>query len=63
MEPSDLAADLQGLRIGRPVIDWYQEEIERLRKERGAADRGTPLIDWSTLEEKFFAPAALIKAS
>jgi glycine cleavage system H protein len=62
VQPADLAAELPTLRIGRPVVDWYQQEIERLRTEGGAADRGTPLIDWPTLEEKFFAPAPLIRA-
>ena len=62
IEPSDLAADLPALRIGRPVVDWYQREIERLAGEGGAADRGTPLIDWATLEEKFLAPMPLIRA-
>ena len=62
VQPSDLAAELPALRIGRPVIDWYHQEIERLGKEGGAADRGTPLIDWATLEEKFFAPAPLVRA-
>jgi hypothetical protein len=61
IEPSDLAADLPALRIGRPVVDWYQREIERLASEGGAADRGTPLIDWATLEEKFLAPMPLIR--
>lgn len=61
IQPSDLAAELPGLRIGRPVVEWYQKEIERLRKEGGAAEKGTPLIDWATLEEKFFAPASLVR--
>ena len=62
VQPADLAAELPGLRIGRPVVEWYQKEIERLRQEGGAAEKGTPLIDWATLEEKFFAPAALVRA-
>ena len=33
VRPSDLAAELDGLRIGRPVVAWYQEEISRSRKE------------------------------
>lgn len=58
VQPSALAAELPALRIGRPVVDWYQEEIGRLKSEGGAADGGASLVDWGTLEEKFFAPRA-----
>jgi glycine cleavage system H lipoate-binding protein/CheY-like chemotaxis protein len=58
LEPSDLAGDLAGLRIGRPVIAWYQEEIARLRRAGGPAAGGAPSVDWSTLEREFFGPAA-----
>jgi CheY-like chemotaxis protein/glycine cleavage system H lipoate-binding protein len=29
VEPSDLAAELPGLKIGRDAVDWYQEELDR----------------------------------
>lgn len=29
LQPEDLAADLESLRIGRTAVDWYEEEIER----------------------------------
>jgi CheY-like chemotaxis protein len=29
IEPSNLAADLQGLRIGQDAVDWYQQELDR----------------------------------
>ena len=35
MTPSDLATGLSSLKIGKPVIDWYQEEITRLRTPNG----------------------------
>jgi CheY-like chemotaxis protein len=62
LQPSNLAAELPSLRIGRPVVDWYQEEIARLLKEGGAADKGNPSVDWRTLEEKFFAAGAPVRA-
>ena len=37
LQPKDLAAELGTLRIGSPVVAWYQAEIERLRKARAAA--------------------------
>jgi CheY-like chemotaxis protein len=58
LQPTDLAGDLRGLRIGRPVVAWYQEEIERLRKEGGPAQGGAPVVDWSILEAHFLAPVA-----
>jgi len=51
IQPGDLAADLAGLRIGKPVIAWYGEEIQRLRVLQGAA--GSLELDWATLEAKF----------
>jgi CheY-like chemotaxis protein/glycine cleavage system H lipoate-binding protein len=29
VEPSNLAAELPGLRIGHDAVDWYQEELDR----------------------------------
>lgn len=29
IEPSNLAAELPGLKIGRDAVDWYQEELDR----------------------------------
>jgi CheY-like chemotaxis protein len=53
IEPSDLAADLSALRIGKPVVAWYQSEIERSRK--GAASEGRPAKaeDWAAFEQEF----------
>jgi glycine cleavage system H lipoate-binding protein len=52
LRPAELAADLPVLRIGTPVIAWYQEEIARLRKG------GAGLARWSELEGGFFAPVS-----
>jgi CheY-like chemotaxis protein len=40
LEPSSLAAELPGLRIGHDAVDWYQEELDRyseLVRNRGEA--------------------------
>ena len=58
VRPSDLAAELPGLRIGRPVVAWYQVEIERLRKELQASGNGE--WQWSELEARFFGPGVAV---
>jgi CheY-like chemotaxis protein len=58
LEPSDLAGELATLRIGKPVVDWYQAEIIRLRKIGERANRGAPEVDWDTLQGKFFTRRA-----
>jgi CheY-like chemotaxis protein len=55
LRPVDLSAELAGLRIGKPVVAWYQEEVARLRKECTPGDDGA--VSWGHLEEKFFGPA------
>lgn len=52
-KPTDLAAELDGMRIGRPVVAWYQEEVERMRRELEAS--GQTAWKWGDLEAKFFA--------
>jgi len=54
IEPADLARELAGLRIGRPVVDWYHEELERLRGARQAA--GVSALSWDAFEREFLAP-------
>jgi CheY-like chemotaxis protein/glycine cleavage system H lipoate-binding protein len=55
LEPADLAGELPALRIGKPVVDWYQAEIARLRAIGGPAAQGAPQVDWGTLDAEFFA--------
>ncbi len=55
VRPAALGADLAGLRIGRPVVEWYQDEILRSRDELAAAGRTE--WAWSDLEQRFFAPS------
>ena len=55
IDPTDLATELGLLRIGKPVVDWYQGEIARLRQVGGPADHGAPQVDWGTLQSEFFS--------
>lgn len=52
IEPSDLAGELPSLRIGEPVVAWYQEEISRLRAAQAQASGAGPL-DWADFEQAF----------
>jgi len=54
VRPSDLAAELGGLRIGKPVVTWYQDEVIRLHKEQQAA--GEKGWTWADLEARFLGP-------
>lgn len=53
MQPADLPAVLPTLRIGEPVVTWYQDEIARLRAAGGPAENGAPAVDWATFEQEF----------
>lgn len=53
MTPSDLAGELPALKIGQPVIDWYQGEITRLRTTDAPPAVGTDGRDWSAFERQF----------
>jgi glycine cleavage system H lipoate-binding protein len=58
LRPSDLAAEMEGLRIGRPVVTWYQDEISRLRSELEAS--GQTSWKWADLEGRFFGPGIAV---
>jgi len=60
MTPSDLAGELASLKIGQPVIDWYQEEIARLRKESGPQATGT--LDWAAFDRQFLGAKEQVPA-
>ena len=53
LKPADLPTDLATLRIGQPVVAWYQEEIARLRRE---ADAEGGALKWPVFEAKFLMP-------
>ena len=48
--PSDLTAELGKLRIGKPVLAWYSEEIVKLRQGQIAAGKPVEDVEWSTLQ-------------
>lgn len=52
VQPLDLAAELPSLRIGTPVVAWYQEEIAQFRKALSAA-AGRERLEWRTVKELF----------
>ncbi len=52
VQPLDLAAELPSLRIGAPVVAWYQEEIAELRKALNAAP-SRERLEWRTVKELF----------
>ncbi len=58
LNPSQLGAELDGLRIGQPVVSWYQDEVVRLQKE--LAELGTSDWKWSELERRFFGPGVAV---
>jgi CheY-like chemotaxis protein len=48
LEPQDLAGELAPLKIGKPVVPWYQDEAARLQSF------GKLPLEWSVLEQHFF---------
>ena len=60
VRPADLAGDLAGLRIGRPVVSWYQDEVTRLGRELEAS--GQAEWAWADLERRFFGPGVAVSA-
>ncbi len=58
IQPSDLIKELPDLRIGKPVVDWYQEEIKRLRETQTPQLPDNAHIDMAAFEHQFLEPAA-----
>jgi CheY-like chemotaxis protein len=56
LRPTELSGELAELRIGKPVIAWYQDEIARLRRDGGTGSRA--LVRWPELESAFFGAGA-----
>jgi glycine cleavage system H protein len=61
LEPSDLASELSSLRIGKPVVDWYQQEIQKLRGATTGGD-GAQEIEWAAFEREFLSSMAASRA-
>ena len=55
LEPADLTTEIATLRIGRPVVKWYGQELSRLQVERGLQPDPAKPLPWAVLEQKFFA--------
>ncbi len=55
IEPSDLAGELPGLRIGLDAVDWYQQELDRYselaKKASKGADRNESIETGKTEQE------------
>jgi glycine cleavage system H protein len=56
IQPLDLAGELSTLRIGKPVVEWYQEEVARLREMGKALPEGKQAEDWDAFEKNFLKP-------
>lgn len=52
VRPRNLGDDLAGLRIGAPVVKWFQDEVTRLRKDVAAAQKDD--LTWAELQERYF---------
>jgi len=59
VRPTELADDLSGMRIGRPVVAWYQAEVEAMRKALQASARAD--MKWSELEARFLGPGVAVQ--
>jgi hypothetical protein len=46
-----LATELPSLKIGKPVVAWYQDEVMRLRTIHGPQATGP--LDWAMFERQF----------
>ncbi|HJV89714.1 MAG TPA: response regulator [Holophagaceae bacterium] len=57
LQPSNLAGELDKLRIGKPAIEWYQEEIARLRKTQAEPAPAPGTLDMAAFEAQFLEPA------
>lgn len=55
IEPSDLAAELGAMKIGKPVVEWYGQEISRLNAERTAQTDPAQPLPWALLQDRFIA--------
>ena len=54
LAPADLAGELRALRIGKPAVDWMQDEVVRWRAGVGA----DPEESWERLQEGFLTSGA-----
>lgn len=57
LRPADLAGELPGLRIGQPVVAWFQEEVARLREAAAPDGAPVPPEGWADFEGAFLKVA------
>ena len=55
IEPADLSAELGELRIGKPVVAWYGEELGRLQARKATQEDPAKPLSWPALQEGFFS--------
>jgi CheY-like chemotaxis protein/glycine cleavage system H lipoate-binding protein len=60
ISPSSLGSELEGLRIGQPVVAWYQDEVLRMHKE--LEELGVEEWKWADLETRFFGHGVAVNA-
>jgi CheY-like chemotaxis protein/glycine cleavage system H lipoate-binding protein len=60
VRPSELGTELDGLRIGQPVVAWYQDEVLRMHRELD--ESGAEEWKWADLETRFFGPGLAVNA-
>jgi len=53
LQPADLAGELKLLRIGKPAVEWYQDEIDRLRKKRNEGQPQGAEAELQVVEQEF----------
>jgi hypothetical protein len=56
IKPADLANELSNLKIGKPAVAWYQDEIARLRKAQAEPAPEPGKLDMATFETQFLEP-------
>lgn len=57
IKPADLTRELTSLKIGKPAVAWFQEEIARLRKTQAEPSLEPGPLDMSAFEAQFLEPA------
>jgi len=57
IEPADLSTELGDLRIGKPAVTWYGEELGRLQALKATQEDPARPVTWPALQDGFFAAA------
>jgi CheY-like chemotaxis protein len=57
IEPADLSSELADLRIGKPAVTWYGEELGRLQALKATQEDPARPVTWPALQDGFFSAA------